>query len=210
MSLRVINLGLPKSGTTTLARALRRAGLSTIDHKIRPEQTENPDLSGAYVGELIYLGYFEQGDPLAHLSDFSAISEMSVMREGRSLWPQTDFGVIDALRRLHPETRFIATRRDAFLMSQSMLAWSNLGDRLPQADIPGLPTGFGDTTKARIQWIEAHHAHLRAIFAGDPRFLELDIAAPDARDRLAAHLGLRLPWWGRSNTNPLTTGRARA
>ena len=29
--MQVINLGLPKSGTTTLARALRRAGLHTAD-----------------------------------------------------------------------------------------------------------------------------------------------------------------------------------
>lgn len=204
MSLRVINLGLPKSGTTTLARALRRAGLATADHRIRGAQTDDAALRGAYVGDLIYRGLFETGDPLAHLQGFAAISEMSVLREGRSLWPQTDFAVIKAIRDLHPDARFVATRRDAFAMSQSMLAWSNMGDRLHQADIPGLPAGFGDTTRARIAWIEGHHAHLRAIFAGDARFFELDIAAGDARDRLAAFLGRDLPWWGRSNVNPMT------
>lgn len=204
MSVLVVNLGLPKSGTTTLARALRRAGFATADHRIRADQTDDPDLCDAFVGDLVYRGHFDLGDPLAHLQGFAALSEMSVLREGHSLWPQSDFAVIDRVRRLHPQVRFVATRRDAFLMSQSMLAWSNMGERLAEADIPGLPAGYGDTTKARIAWIEGHYAHLRAIFAGDARFLELDVAAPDARDRLAAHLGRRLPWWGRSNSNPLT------
>ena len=115
--------------------------------------------------------------------------------------------MIDALRRRYPDLKFVATRRDAFEMSQSMIAWSNLGDRLVAQDIPGLPAGYGETTRARVDWIEAHYAHLRALFSGDNRFLELDVAAADARDQLAAHLGRKLPWWGRRNSNPLTKER---
>ncbi|WP_050930530.1 hypothetical protein [Aestuariivita boseongensis] len=203
MSLRLVNLGLPKSGTSTLARALRRGCLSCADHKITP-RTDKIDNSETYVGELMYQGLYDLGDPAAYLEGFDSISEMSVLREGKSIWPQTDFAIIDALRRLHPDLLFVATKRDAFKMSQSMLAWSNLGDRLEKTDIPGLPAGFGETSKARMQWIEAHYAHLRAIFGDDPRFLELDVAAEDARGRLAAHLGIDLPWWGRRNSNPLT------
>ena len=39
MSLRVVNLGLPKTGTTTLARALKMAGFKVADHRVRPKQT---------------------------------------------------------------------------------------------------------------------------------------------------------------------------
>lgn len=42
---------------------------------------------------------------------------------------------------------------------------------------------------------------LRDIFAGRDNFLELDMAAPDARDRLAGFLEMDLPWWGRANVN---------
>lgn len=203
MSLKVVNLGLPKSGATTLARALRRGSLSCADHRIIPcvgciEKTE------FYVGELMYHGLFDLGDPAAYLDGFDTVSERRVLRAGRSLWPQTDFAIIDALRRLHPELRFVATRRDPFEMSQSMLAWSNLEEQLQQAEIPGLPAGFGDTTKAQTQWIERHYAHLRALFEGSDRFLELDVSAPDPRARLTDLLGTGLPWWGRINTNPLT------
>ncbi len=152
----------------------------------------------------MYQGLYDTGDPAAYLEGFDTVSEMSTLRDGKSLWPQTDFAIIDALRRLHPDLLFVATKRDAFKMSQSMLAWSNLGDRLEKIDIPGLPAGFGATTKARTQWIEAHHAHLRALFQGDDRFLELDVAAPDARAQLSAFLGRDLPWWGKRNRNPLT------
>lgn len=202
MSLRIVNLGLPKTGTTTLARALRRAGMKVADYRIRPQQTADAALHDAHVGALIYRGYFETGDPAAHLGEFAAISEMSCLIDGQSLWPQTDFGVIDALRRHHPGLRFVATRRASWDVSQSMLAWSNLGtDRLPASHVPGLPAGFGATSKERETWIEAHYAHLAAIFRGDDAYLELDIRRDDASARLAGHLGIDIPWWGRANRN---------
>ena len=206
MSLAVVNLGLPKSGTSTLARALRRASWSCADHKVVP-RTDKLDQTERYVGELIYKGLFDLGDPAAYLEGFDTVSEMSALSDTLSLWPQMDFAVIDALRRSHPNLKFVATKRDAFEMSQSMIAWSNLGDRLVARDIPGLPAGFGETTRARVDWIEGHYAHLRALFAGDDRFLELDVAAPDARAQLAAFLGRKMPWWGKRNTNPLTKER---
>lgn len=205
MSLRVVNLGLPKTGTTTLARALRRAGLHVADHRIRPRQTENSDLHGCFVADLLYRGYFETGDPGAHLDGFDAISEMSLLREGRSLWPQMDFGLIDALRDHHPDLRFLASSRDPFALSQSMLAWSDLGiARVPAASIPGLPAGYGETSAERMRWINAHYAHLRKLFAGDDRFVEFDIADPDAPQKISACIGRPLPWWGKSNVNRLS------
>ncbi len=204
MTLRVVNLGLPKTGTTTLARALRRAGCKVADHRIRAKQTENSGLHGAYVADLLYRGYFETGDPIAYLSEFNAITEMSVLREGRSIWPQMDHGLIMAIRAHHPEVKFLASNRDPFKMSQSMLAWSDLGTaRLPGAGIPGLPEGYGETTGERIQWIEAHYAHLRAIFRDDDDFLEYDVADPAARDLISGFLEFPVQWWGKTNVNKL-------
>ena len=204
MTLKAINLGLPKSGTTTLARALKRSGWKVADHRIRPRQTEDVALHGAFVGDLLYRGYFRSGDPAMRLTDFDALSEMSVLNRHGVAWPQTDLALIRALRTHHPDLRLLATRRDAFEMSQSMLAWADLGSgRLPEADIPGLPAGYGHTSKERVQWIDGHYETLRAVFAGDPHYLELDVAAPDARDRLATFLGRDLPWWGVANANPI-------
>ena len=202
MSLKVINLGLPRSGTTTLARALKTSGLKTADHRIRRHQTEDPALRAAFVGDLVYRGCFETGDPASYLQGFSAISEMSCLRDGHSLWPQMDFAVITAFRTQHPELRFIATWRPPEDIARSMLRWSDLGsERLPAADVPGLPQGYGETEKERAQWIAGHYAHLDAIFAGDPAYLRLDITAPDAKAQLAAHVGQPITWWGRANAS---------
>ena len=204
MSLLVVNLGLPKSGTTTLARALRRSGLKVADHRIRAKQSTDPALLGHYVGNLLYRGYFEDGDPMALIPDFAAISEMSVLRDGQSIWPQTDFALIMAIKAHHPGVKFLASRRDAFEMSQSMLAWSDLGTmRLPDNDIPGLPAGFGETSKQREQWINGHYAMLRHLFRESDNFLEYDVADPNAPTLIASFLGRKLPWWGKLNTNPV-------
>ena len=50
MTLAVVNLGLPKSGTTTLAQALARAGLKTLVLERRPI------LGGACVTEEVWPG----------------------------------------------------------------------------------------------------------------------------------------------------------
>lgn len=202
-TLRVVNLGLPKTGTTTLARALKIGGFKVADHRVRPKQTDATDLHGVFVADLLYRGYFETGDPGTFFAEFDALTELSLLREGKSLWPQMDFALIDAIRKCHPDVRFLASRRDSWDVSQSMLAWSDLGtDRLPASDIPGLPVGFGATSKERMQWIEGHYAHLAAIFVGDPAYLEFDVSAADARDRVSDHIGVPLPWWGRANVNP--------
>jgi len=205
VTLAIVNLGLPKTGTTTLARALKVAGFKVADHRIRPKQTDNTGLHDRFVADLLYHGYFETGDPGAYFGEFNALTELNLLRNGKSLWPQMDFALIDAIRKHHPKVRFLATRRASWDVSQSMLAWSDLGlDRLPASDIPGLPEGFGETSKERMQWIDGHYAHLAAIFAGDPAFLEVDVAATSAQHAIATHIATDLPWWGRANTNQRT------
>ena len=202
MSLQVVNLGLPKTGTTTLARALRLAGYKVADHRIRRKQTQNADLQRQFVADLLYRGHFETGDPASFLGPFDALTEVSLLRKGRSLWPQMDFGLIEAMRRHNPSLKFLASWRDPFKLSQSLLAWSNLGmARLPASVVPGLPRGYGETTKERTQWIEGHYAFLDRIFAGSDDLLTFDIADPDAPAKISAHLGRDLPWWGHMNKN---------
>lgn len=200
--LRVINLGLPKSGTTTLGHALKVSGLKTADYRIRPHQTRDETLRRQFVGQLMYEGYFHQGDPLARMEDFDCFTEINVLRGDLSIWPQMDWGLIDAIRTCHPGARFVASWRDPRAMSDSMLRWSNLGtERLPRGHIPGLPAGFGVTTDERIRWIEAHYAHLDRLFEGDEAYLRFDIADPGAADLISGHLGIALKWWGRRNAN---------
>lgn len=201
----VVNLGLPKSGTTTLARALREAGFTVADYRIRRGQTEKADLVGRFVGGRMYHGYFTSGDPLEELGEFDAFSEINALRGAHSLWPQTDFGMISALREHHRGLRFLASTRAPQDQAMSMLKWSDLGtDRLPASTVPGLPKSYGQTLHERAKWIAAHHAFLRHVFAGADDFLEYDVADPGAPQQIGAFLGRELPWWGRLNATPDT------
>ena len=207
--MRVVNLALPKTGTTTLTDALRRAGLTVADWKIRPGQSNRPDIPRQHVGKVIYEDYFASGDPLARLGEFDAINEMSAVRQDRSLWPQTDWGLLDAIAVHHPGTRFILTTRDPARAANSMMRWNNLGKRrLPLADIPGLPRGFGASEGELARWMAGHYAFCRRVFAGAENFMEYDIEDADPPDRIGRYLDLDLPWWGQSNVGKTTPQEA--
>ncbi|OIP82553.1 MAG: sulfotransferase family protein [Rhodobacterales bacterium CG2_30_65_12] len=196
--LKVINLGLPKSGTTTLAAALTQAGLRVADWKVRPGQGK----VRGFVGRLLYAGYFETGDPLQFLDGFDALTEIDVIRDGKNLWPQTDWALLSAIRARHPGAKFILSVRDPASHADSMRRWSNLGRRrLPAADVPGLPAEFGKKPGELERWIEGHISFCRHVFAGADDFLEYHIEDPQARDKIGAFLGLDLPWWGKANEN---------
>lgn len=197
--LRVINLGFPKSGTTTLGEALKRAGMRVADWKIRPGQSEN---MRGFVGNLMYHGYYRAGDPLHYLFDFNAFTEIEVVREGKNMWPQTDWGLLSTIRAKYPGAKFILSWRDPVKHADSMRRWSNLGKtRLPMNHVPGLPEGFGRGKGELERWIEGHVAFCRQVFAGADDYLDYDVADPHARDRISDFLGIDLPWWGKANTN---------
>ena len=203
----VINLGLPKSGTTTLATALAEAGYRVADHRLRRKDTSDRALWRQFVGDVMYRGYFGTGDPLAELREFDAIAECSYLTPRTSAWPQMDFGLIEAIRTHHPGAKFVATHRDPQAVARSMQGWTNMQVRLERGQIPGLPPGYGARDDERVRWIEAHYRHLARIFDGAPAdFLMLDVAADTAQAQLSGFLGVDLPWWGRANANPTAGG----
>lgn len=195
--LRIINLGLPKSGTTTLARALEAAGFTVADWKLR-----DGDQKG-FVGGLMYRGYFETGDPLQYLDAYDAMSEIDVVRDKRNFWPQCDFALIQALRAHHPGAKFLLSQRDPEAQAGSMMRWSDMGTRrLRVAAVPGLPKGYGRDIAELSRWIEGHYAFCHKIFDGADDFLAYRVEDADAPAQIGEFLGRALPWWGVANANP--------
>ena len=208
MSLSVVNLGLPKSGTTTLARALTRAGLRVADHRLFALQStehsdgQKPKQKFRFVGDLLYRAYFETGDPGAYLKGYDALTEINLLRGNRSLWPQTDFALLEALRAHHPGLKFIATWRDPSDIATSIANWNNLGTtRLPARDVPGMPAGYGRDHGQMTRWIAGHYVTLATYFRNDPDYLELQVGDPNSQENLAQFVGFEIPWWGRANAN---------
>jgi hypothetical protein len=67
-----------------------------------------------------------------------------------------------------------------------------------------LPVGYGATSAELCRWIDAHYVAACRCFAGDSRFLDLDMASDDAPALLGRALGLDIKWWGQANAGPPT------
>lgn len=197
----VINLGLPKSGTTTLGTALAHAGYRVADWKVKGKKS---------VGGLMYASYFQGKDPLWRMRNFNAFSQIDIVRGGSNLWPQTDYGLLMKIREYHPTVKFLLSYRDPAALSDSMMRWSNLGRRrLKIHAIPGLPLGYGGLGHQQIKWITGHYLFVRKVFENDPNFLEYDITDPKAPEKIGKFLNCHLPWWGKANVGK-TKPRAKA
>ena len=193
MTVEIINLGLPKSGTTTLKHALTQAGFSVADHRMKSREDPNDPADRVFVGDLMYQGLFKYGDPLALLNDHDALTEISFIYGGNSVWPQCDHALLLALRKLHPKLCFIATRRDTEHMAHSIMRWNNLGKlRIPLSTVPGLPVGYGHEIDEQMIWIDGHYEALEALV---PRRSALsgDSTLPPMtarQEKISSHLGL--------------------
>ncbi len=187
-------VGFPKSGTTTIQTAFVEAGLNSW-HWQAP--------TGQYVGELLYKNHFRHGDPFSKLGHVDAITQADVCIPAASLnlWPQLDFAFLARVRELHPDCLMVLNFRDPKATASSISRWGDMQMRFLKSDIIGLPRGYGSLPEIEA-WIRRHHDALRHFFAGDRRFVEIDIAEDSARAKLSDALGVRLPWWGIANANP--------
>jgi hypothetical protein len=192
--MRAVAVGFPKSGTSTLYEALLRAGLRAVHwtHHGQP------------IGKLVYDGWFEEGDPFARLKDVDAIAQMDFCQPAKKLnyWPNLDLAILVAIRARYPDCLLILNTRPAEGIASSIERWGDMQHRITSQYIPGLPAGRGKTRAELVRWVEGHFAAVRATFRDDPAFLELDITAADAPERLGKALGIPITWWGRANTNP--------
>lgn len=187
--MKLMVIGFPKSGTTSITRALRLSGLKAAHWK---------DEQKRYVGSLIYHAVLNRRDPFEHLSQYDAITQPDVCVPAHkvNLWPQLDFTVLSMIRRTHPSCWLVLNYRRPEAIADSMMKWEGMVERLTVSDIPGLPATVGSQRRHLIRWIENHFAACRHFFANDERFLEIDIEAPDVPERLGAALGIEITGWG--------------
>lgn len=192
-------IGFPKSGTTSLTRALETSGLKAAhwqDDKYR------------FVGKLIYHAVVNGLDPFAHLDGYDAVTQADVClpKKGVNYWPNLDFAILRAIRRAHPECLFLLNYRRPEAICDSIMNWRGMQTRLETAEIPGLPAGAGSTRAQLMTWIENHFDACRAYFANDDRFVEVDIESPDVPEQLGKVLGIRIKGWGNHKPDALVPG----
>lgn len=199
--MRAMVIGFPKSGTTTIHRACRRS-------KLRSAHWKTPD---GYCGQLIYESYRAGLDPFEKLAEYDVIAQADVCKPPAvNYWPQLDFELLDTVRRCHPKCVFILNRREPQKIIESMNRWNTMRQRITKAEIIGLPAGIGGSDEDMRAWIERHYVACHARFSADPYFVDLDITAADAGERLTAALGVKMRWWGVVNDSNAREQRRKA
>lgn len=193
MSFVALGVGLPKTGTSSLAKALQKAGINAFHQRFRKDYP--------HVGELM-LGAWEEGLPIDEYVGgmVEAVTQLDTLREGKNIWPQLCHEFLCAFVKQHPEAVIILHVRDPKKTLNSIKRWKDLRTRIEKA--PGLRPGCSD--KAVIGWIENHYANMRRLFSHNSRYVEFDIEDDPERIKtaLSIALGRDLPWWGVENANP--------
>lgn len=192
--MQLFNLGLPKSGTTTLQEALTRAGLKSAHWHVKD--------GNRYVGRSMYRNYLSGNDPLADFAGYDAITQPDVVWRRFSYWPQMDPVMLSAVRAHHPDCKFIMVTRSPQKILNSIAKWYDLRKRLNRLGAPGLPPGAARSDAAILKWIDNHYLNMRELFRDNPNFSEFDIESDDVAAGIGTLLGTDLPWWGRINAAP--------
>ena len=182
-------VGFPKSGTTTLTAALEASGMKPAHWA---------DSAGKFIGQTIYENVLAGRDPFAGLEAHDSITQADVCIPVQRVnyWPNLDFAVLSLIRAAHPDCLFLLNTRDPKKICSSIDRWPSLRERIVRASIPGLPSRMGEKDEEIIAWIENHYAACRRYFAGDPKFLELDIEDEEAPLILGEALGITIAEWG--------------
>lgn len=189
---KVFLVGFPKSGTSTIQKALESSGYRSAHWKV----------SEGYVGELMQRGLSDKDDPWYYLQQYEAITQADVClpQLGLNHWPNLDFGVIEKIKELYPDCLFILNYRDPAQTVSSIKRWGDMQARFRDCDIEGLPAGTGDDASLH-EWIVNHMNRVRTFFENDDNFVEIDITSEKAPDILQAKLGVKVLWWGVANRN---------
>lgn len=193
---KIIIVGFPKSGTSTLQKAFAKSGITSAHWKH----------GGKVVGKMVYDGWFDEGDPFFHFDGVDAITQMDFCNSPnpgdtlQSYWPNLDISLLIAIREMYPNCKFILNYRSPDATVSSMSRWHNLQQRITQSDCTGLPKGRGSLEEIE-RWVTTHINAIRHVFQNDENFLDLDIASSDARTKLEAFLDQNLSWWGVANKN---------
>lgn len=188
-------VGLPKSGTKTIHRAMIEAGLTSAHYKWR----------GRFCGSLMYIARAHGRSPLASLPECVTQADACSEVDRVNLWPQMDRAMLRDVREHHPDVLLLLNTRDPDSLVESISRWKDYRERLMRANIPGLPPGVGGKDSELRRWIEEHYARVREWCARDPRFLEFSVSDLLAKEKLGAALGVTLPWWGVENRNGAPT-----
>jgi len=199
----IINLGFPKSGTSSLFDYYSCGQVASSHHKCKQETC----------GECVFSNLKAGRAPLDECGNYAFYGQLDIdgiNYDGQGIWPGNEhalcyFPQISALQELHdayPNASFTLTTRPPAHWLASVTGWSNMQQRLVGCDLPGLPEGAGKTDEELVTWYSDHLNHVRAFVAANPShgpLLEIEIEGYSAGQVLEEATGIPASCWGKAN-----------
>ena len=172
-----INLGFPKSGTSSLYDYYSCGNVGSSHHKCKL----------GTCGECVFANVEAGRAPLDSCGNYAFYGQLDVdgvSYDSEGNWPGDQhalcyFPQLSALQELHdayPTARFTLTTRPPAHWLASVVGWG-LQDRLVDCNLPGLPEGKG-TDEELVAWFSSHLDTVREFVAAHPShgpLLEIDI-----------------------------------
>jgi len=203
---RVLVLGLPKCGTTSLHEAFKSIGLTSVHWALRAGEDLSADkqlrLHGVgaderLIARLMQRAAAENKAPLAHLPPtVNAVAEMNGLywTDGgaEGFFPQ--MSLLEELVRWYPDAHYILNVRPIRNWIASVNSHNDMRQRLASAELPGLPRGAGYDDGELRDWVGRHHDRVQQVLSKKrARLLVFDIEQHGERE-LSTFLGRRVTW----------------
>ena len=194
--------GPPRSGTSTIHFALKKAGVCSTHGEDR--------VSSIPLAVLLQRAFLEGRDPLFYLPrGTEAVADCHLTRSpkwdnGQSAWPTFLPGFFSRLLEHHPTCFVLLNTRPVDEWIGSIDRWKDLRARIVKSDLPYLAPSRGSTDEELSEWVEAYYARVRSELTGNPNLIEFSIVDPKAPEIITERTGIELPWWGVRNANQET------
>jgi len=148
----VINIGMPKTGTTSLTDFLKQNGYECAHWRA----------DGTIVGIEVRKNLFSNA-----LKDFNCITQLDYCHWvskaeniSRCIWPQHE--MLTELVSRFPDAKYVYTTRNTTAWFDSVSRWSDLLDRIRFSNTPGLQ--YGATDDEVKKWYEAKQKAAQLFF----------------------------------------------
>ena len=196
----VVQIGLGKSGTTTVSAFFESLGYNTT----------------CYVARQIADALDAGESPMARTRRACAgssggffVRELAAVYHKRDNF-QFQLTHLSPIRReMGPHTLFVHCERNQSAWLRSVMAWGNLRQRLAVRDVEGLPVGRGQSQDELALWYAGTNAYLQFAFRWRPNYVRVNVDEPGSLAALAARCGADGYNFTRRNANPRSKNHAR-
>jgi hypothetical protein len=214
----ILNLGMPKCGSTTLYEFFQCAGYNSthqivddticmrdavVHNALPPLSTCTPHVQAFLQMDANFPLGFKKRVRRKHRPGFMAITT----KRDECFYPQ--ISLLDEIHNEAPNATFILNFRPVQDWIRSVRNWFSLQHRMTLCHIPGLPRGVGREALDLMRWWCSHVLHVRKFVEQYPShaLIELDLYQSDTVNaRIMSQLFQIDPnassCWGHANSSP--------